>query len=171
MEITKDESGRITPLLLEYEPEARKRIMEWQHRWADMSNEEESDRKRSIYSKFETYIHRFCLVIQLTKWACDETSKERIDVDTVNKAIKLVEYFKETALQVLALTQGELTSKQREFLELLPERFTRTEGLRIAEQFKWSTSTYDRLLKTLSKNHYLDRTHGNYQKTNDKMII
>ena len=169
MEMSKDESNHAVPIILEYEPEARNRIMEWQHRWADMSNAEESDRKRSIYSKFETYIHRFCLAIQLGKWLCDEAPKDRIDIDTVDKVVKLVEYFKDTALQVLSMIQSELAPRQQELLDLLPEQFTRAEGLKIAEQLELSASTYDRFLKALSKNGYLGHKHGNYKKRDDKM--
>ena len=71
MKIEHDEHGNINPTRLEYEPGARRKIMEWQHQWADMLNMEESDKRRSIYSKFETYIHRFCLIIQLCKWVCN----------------------------------------------------------------------------------------------------
>ena len=81
-----------------------------------------------------------------------------------------MEYFKDTALQVLSLIQSELAPKQQELLDLLPEQFTRAEGLKIAEQLELSASTYDRFLKALSKNGYLDHKHGNYKKRDDKMI-
>lgn len=93
-EIEHDEHGNINPKRLEYEPGARRKVMEWQHQWADMLNMEESDKRRSIYSKFETYIHRFCLIIQLCKWVCNEGDKSCIDLDSVLKSIRLVSYLK-----------------------------------------------------------------------------
>lgn len=148
MKIEQDEHGNINPTRLEYEPGARRKVMEWQHQWADMLNMEESDKRRSIYSKFETYIHRFCLIIQLCKWVCNEGDKSSIDLDSVLKSIRLVSYFKNTALQICSMIEGVmLTPKQTELLEKLPDKFTRSEGLEVAVSMNWSTSTYDRFLK------------------------
>ena len=169
LDITTDETGRVIPKVLEYEPEAKKLLLEWQHNWTDMINEEESDKKKGIYSKFEIYIHRFCLIIQIYKWLCNEGSADKVDFDTVAKAIKLVDYYKETALQVHDMMKGIfLTIKQKELLDKLPEEFSRAEGLDIAIQLNWNPSTYDRFLKKLI-GEYLIHRHGHYQKANNKM--
>lgn len=164
MKIEHDEHGNINPTRLEYESGARQKVMEWQHQWADMLNMEESDKRRSIYSKFETYIHRFCLIIQLCKWVCNEGDKNCIDLDSVLKSIRLVSYFKNTALQICSMIEGVmLTPKQTELLEKLPDKFTRSEGLEVAVSMNWSTSTYDRFLKKATGT-YLYHEYGNYKK-------
>lgn len=117
-----------------------------------------------IYSKFETYIHRFCLIIQLCKWVCNEGDKNCIDLDSVLKSIRLVSYFKNTALQICSMIEGVmLTPKQTELLEKLPDKFTRSEGLEVAVSMNWSTSTYDRFLKKATGT-YLYHEYGNYKK-------
>ena len=170
MDITTDETGRVIPKMLEYEPEAKKLLLEWKHNWTDMINEEESDKKKGIYSKFEIYIHRFCLIIQVCKWLCNEGTADKVDFDTVTKAIKLIDYYKETALQVHDMMKGIfLTIKQKELLDKLPEEFSRAEGLEIAIQLNWNPSTYDRFLKKLIGDYLIHR-HGHYQKAKDKML-
>ena len=53
-----------------------------------------------IYCKLEIYIIRFCLVIQITRWLCGECGKDQVDTETVQRAILLTEYFKQTATRV-----------------------------------------------------------------------
>ena len=54
----------------------------------------------SIYCKLEIYIIRFCLIIQIVRWTCGECGKTYIDLLTVERAIKLTEFLKESALSV-----------------------------------------------------------------------
>lgn len=169
LKISTDETGRVIPTTIEYEPEAKKLLLEWQRNWTDMINEEESDKKKGIYSKFEIFIHRFCIIIQVCKWLCNEGSADKVDFDTVTKAIKLVDYYKGTALLVNDMMNGIfLTAKQKELLDKLPEEFSRAEGLEIAIQQEWNPSTFDRFLKKASTKYLIHR-HGHYQKALDKM--
>ena len=169
LKISTDETGRVIPTTIEYEPEAKKLLLEWQRNWTDMINEEESDKKKGIYSKFEIFIHRFCIIIQVCKWLCNEGSTDKVDFDTVTKAIKLVDYYKGTALLVNDMMNGIfLTAKQKELLQKLPEEFSRSEGLEIAIQLEWNPSTFDRFLKKASTKYLIHR-HGHYKKAIDKM--
>ena len=169
LKISTDETGRVIPTTIEYELEAKKLLLEWQRNWTDMINEEESDKKKGIYSKFEIFIHRFCLIIQVCKWLCNEGSVDKVDFDTVTKAIKLVDYYKGTALLVNDMMNGIfLTAKQKVLLQKLPEEFSRAEGLEIAIQLEWNPSTFDRFLKKASTKYLIHR-HGHYQKALNKM--
>lgn len=98
------------------------------------------------------------------QWVCNEGDKSCIDLDSVLKSIRLVSYFKNTALQICSMIEGVmLTPKQTELLEKLPDKFTRSEGLEVAVSMNWSTSTYDRFLKKATGT-YLYHEYGNYKK-------
>ena len=48
LKISTDETGRVIPTTIEYEPEAKKLLLEWQRNRTDMINEEESDKKKYL---------------------------------------------------------------------------------------------------------------------------
>ncbi len=164
MNVERDGNGMVIPTVMEYSPEARKEVMSWQHAWADMINAEDDEKIKGIYCKFEFYIHRFSMVIQVCKWLCDGESHVTIDADTVGKAAKLIDYFKETALHVLSvLDGGNLGVKQQLLLENLPKRFTRAEGKELATRLGMSSRTYDRFLKN-GVGTYFRHGYGKYTK-------
>ena len=95
-----NEFGEIEPQILLFTEDAKRRLYEWQHHFSELCDQEANDTIVSIYCKLEIYIIRFCLIIQLARWTCGECSKTYIDPLTVERAIKLTEYFKESALNV-----------------------------------------------------------------------
>ncbi len=46
-----------------------------------------------IYCKLQIYAIRFCLIIQMARWACNDAGKDVIDLISVERAITLAEYF------------------------------------------------------------------------------
>ena len=95
-----NEFGEIEPQILLFTEDAKRRLYEWQHHFSELCDQETNDIIVSIYCKLEIYIIRFCLIIQLARWTCGECGKTYIDLLTVERAIKLTEYFKESALSV-----------------------------------------------------------------------
>lgn len=101
----------------------------------------------SIYCKLEIYIIRFCLIIQLARWTCGECDKACIDLLTVERAIKLTEYFKESALSVQnILNENALNSQQQAIVNLLPPSFTTAQAIQVAEQNGMKERTFQRFL-------------------------
>ncbi len=105
------------------------------HHFSELCHQETNDTIVSIYCKLEIYIIRFCLIIQLARWTCGECGKTYIDLLTVERAIKLTEYFKESALSVQnILNENMLNSQQQAIVNLLPPSFTTAQAIQIAEQ-------------------------------------
>ena len=66
----------------------------------------------SIASKLEIYAIRFSLLLALADWACGG-EKKLIDVDTVERTLRLVEYFRSTASKVQGIiSEDALTELQ-----------------------------------------------------------
>ncbi len=85
-----------------------------------------------IYCKLEIYIIRFCLVIQIIRWLYGECGKDQVDTETVQRAILLTEYFKQTATRVQNLmNETALTVQQQSILFQLPELFTTAQGIEV----------------------------------------
>ena len=59
-----------------------------------------------VYSKLDIYVIRFSLILQLSRWACDESDKKEIDSTSVEGAISIVEYFRITAKRVQGITNS-----------------------------------------------------------------
>ncbi len=87
--------------LINYSDEAKISFEKWFNSNADLINDKNiSENIKSIYSKLDIYIYRFALILQIMKWACNEEDYKIISLDTFEKAIKLTEYFRQTALKV-----------------------------------------------------------------------
>jgi hypothetical protein len=115
------------PVILEYCPEAKKILLDWQRLNTDQVNDSEAG-IASVFSKMDLYVNRFALILELLRFACNESWKECISVDSIQGAIRLVEYFKATAVQVRnTLKQDEaiqtLTMDKQRLFESLPEKF------------------------------------------------
>ena len=162
--IEKDQNGEIIPVTMEYDEDAKERLYEWQHYWADMINAEPSDKIKGICNKFETYIHRFCLIIQVCKWVCGEGSNQVVDRDSVEKAIKLVGYYVENALLVNEIVNQPTKDADEKLYLALPGTFTRAEGLAIAQALKWKERTFDRYLKKMRGTKLIRDQFGKYKK-------
>lgn len=109
---------------------------------------ETNDALVGIYCKLEIYIIRFCLIIQLARWTCGECDKHTIDLESVNRAILLAEYFRTTAVKVqTAVSQEQLSELHRNIYLNLPQRFTTAEGIGIAESYGMKEHAFKMFLK------------------------
>ena len=95
-----DENNELQPQCLPFDEGAKQRLYGWQHENARQCDMETNDALVGIYCKLEIYIIRFCLIIQLARWTCGECDKTTIDLESVNRAILLTEYFRTTAVKV-----------------------------------------------------------------------
>ena len=142
-----NEFGEIEPQILLFTEDAKRRLYEWQHHFSELCDRETNDTIVSIYCKLEIYIIRFCLIIQLARWTCGECDKTCIDLLTVERAIRLTEYFKESALNVQnVLNENTLNSQQQTIVNLLPPSFTTAQAIQIAEQNGMKERTFQRFL-------------------------
>ena len=166
-ECSLNEFGEIEPHVLPFSDEAKRRLYEWQHHFSELCDRETNDTIVSIYCKLEIYIIRFCLIIQLARWICGECDKTHIDLLTVERAIKLTEYFKESALSVQnILNENALTSQQQTIVNLLPPSFTTAQAIELAEQNGMKERTFQRFLNDNIGTLFRKEKHGEYSKIN-----
>ena len=167
LECNYNDKGEVEPYILYFDEEARKRLYEWQHRFSELCDREGNDTIVSIYCKLEIYIIRFCLIIQLARWTCGECGKEYIDLLTVERAIRLTEYFKESALSVQhIISEVALNSQQQTIVSQLPCTFTTAQATQIAEQNGMKERTLQRFLNDNIGILFRKEKHGEYSKIN-----
>ena len=167
MPYSTDENGYIVSEILQFAPDAKSRLYEWQRENTDDCNRAENDVLKGIYNKFDFHAIRFCLILQLARWACGEADKKEIDLVSVENAVSLVNYFKMTARRVQGIiSEMTLTEQQRVVVAALPKVFTTEEGIRIAVENGMPGRTFqDFLKKSVSVGSYFQREkHGLYSK-------
>lgn len=131
--------------------QAYKELEEWQAINADKSNATDDDAIKGIYSKLEIYAIRFCLILHLLECACTSFLPNEIQPSTVAGAIKLIEYFRHTALRVHNIINDkdpldDLPIKNQELYSALPETFVTKDALRIGREHGFSERTVKRML-------------------------
>ena len=161
---TVDSNGEIIPEDVPFSPEALDRLYQWQNEQTDRCNADGSDTLTSIASKLEIYAIRFSLLLALADWACGG-EKKLIDVDTVERAIRLAEYFRSTASKVQGIiSEDALTELQLAVLSELPDSFTTAEGVAIAGKCGMPERSFKRFLKDRKGVLFTRNTYGNYTK-------
>jgi hypothetical protein len=158
--------GELEPMILDFTPEAKEKLMQWQRKNTDAANEIESEQLAGVYSKFEIYAIRLSLILQLMSWAAGENANNAINANAVDGAIRLVEYFRNTATRVHGILSQNpvegLDKRRRDFYKTIPATFTTDEGLAIAETMDFPERTFKRFL---NENTFFERLeHGRYRK-------
>lgn len=139
-------------IILEFDPEAKSVLMDWQREQTEWLNQPENEVLRSIYAKLETYAIRFSLLIELLYFACDESKLKHISEKSVRAALELIQYFANTAMKAHSiLSNSDPISKlpmikQRVF-NALPEEFKTSEGYKIAFANDMANRSFDDFLK------------------------
>lgn len=166
-----DKNNMPVPKVIPYSPEAWEKLFEWHKYNTDLSNSEDEESVKGIYSKLEIYISRFSLIIQMLRWRCGETGKEQIDCTSIDAAILITEYFRKTALKVqMTLNSTEifkdLPTNCRQLYNALPNNFSTAEGVIISQKFGMSRDSFNRFLKT-----YKDKLFDNFQRGIYKKLV
>ena len=164
-----DQNNDPVPLELPFESLAKNRLYDWQRHNTDLCNSEPNERLVGMYSKLEIYAIRFCLIIQISRWVCKEADKDCIDLQSVESAIELTEYFRSTAKNVQLILNTttvleNMTSDKVKLYEALPSDFATAEGAKIAGALSFTKDGFNRFLNE-AKNGLLDNyRHGRYKK-------
>ena len=162
-----DVDGNIIADILPFAPDAKTRLYEWQRQNTEECNREECDALKGVYNKFDFHAIRFCLILQMARWACGEVDRKEIDLVSVENAISLVDYFKSTARKVHGIiSEMSLTEQQRAIIAALPDSFTTEEGIAVAKENGMPGRTFQDFLKrSVSLGTYFQREkHGHYSK-------
>ena len=115
------------------------------HNWWNEANKRtiNNEFERSINQKLDYYLLRFAIVLEVLNQVATGDFKKTIGTDTVEKAIKLVEFFRTEALSTLNETYDPLakigTEAKALYLELNGRSYSYAE---LYEHFKpvWSSS-------------------------------
>jgi len=160
-----DQTHNPRPTVLSFTREAKQLLWDWQKDNADQCNNSRSDAISGIYSKLEMYAVRLSLIIEMLSWACDESDMNGITADSVNSALRLVEYFKRSAIKAYSNISSlnpldKLAANKQKLYLALPNTFTTMEGLKIASEQGVPVRTFKRFLNEqelfnrLSKGQY-----------------
>lgn len=165
--IIEDETFNPQPEILRFTTEAKKLLFEWQRKITDLSNKPENEAISGIYAKIEMYAVRLALILEMMLFACGEGNKQAVGIEAVQGAIKLVEYFKNSAFKVHSIVSNaspldKLPTDKQNLYNALPDYFTTNEGVQVAESMGIAERTFKRFLanKDLFNNH----KRGEYEK-------
>lgn len=153
------------PHTLDMTDEARDRFFDWHNSTVDSVNAgQRGDDTR--FAKLPVNAARIALVLQLLKWACGEGTREAIELDSVEGAITLLEYWEHGAEPLMrGVYLQSLTDQQQSWLESLYSVFTTTEATAAGESVGLRERTVYRLLKNFASKGIIKRmNHGKYEK-------
>jgi hypothetical protein len=164
---TDDETGNPKPIVLRFTHEAKQHLFEWQRELTDLSNKPENEAISGIYAKIEMYAIRFALCLEMLQYACNESDKKAIGINSVKGALKLVDYFAKTALKVSAIVTNSspldrLPTDKQILYNALPETFTTSEGVKIAESLNVAERTFKYFIS--NKDLFTNTARGEYEK-------
>ena len=160
-----DTNGNVIPENVLFAPEAFDRLVKWQNEYTDKCNAEESDTQTAIASKLEIYAVRFCLLLAVADWATGAKKKKAIDTATVERSIRLTEYFRVTAAKVQGIIgEDGLTEVQLAVMSELPDTFTTAEGVAIASKNGMPERTFKKFLRDKRGVFFSRDSYGSYSK-------
>lgn len=165
--VANDNNLNPSPQILKFTPEAKRLLFEWQKMNADECNNAESEAISGIYSKLEIYAIRLALILEMLKFACDESDKDKVGIESVRGALALVKYFKNSAIKVHSIISNTCPldkhpADKQALYKALPVTFTTEIGLQIAEGLSIPERTFKRFL---NENDLFERiSRGEYEK-------
>lgn len=102
-----------------FSDEAKKLVYFWQHQNAKLMDKCGNSVLNGAYGKFDSYILRFSLILQVLSDFCEENSTSKlIREETVINAIHLIEYFRRNFFKV----KREIVDNTPEYLRKLSEK-------------------------------------------------
>ncbi|SIT94649.1 YfjI family protein [Pontibacter indicus] len=162
-----DETDSLSPTVLSFTDEGYARLKEWQRENTDKCNSADNDMVKGLYSKLEVYVIRLSLILQMMQWAAGESDKRTVELNTVARAIDLIEYFRNTGMKVKrylldSSPLDKLTSEKKLLYQSLPINFSTGQGLLLAKSQGVAEVTFKRFL---NDNSLFERvSYGNYSK-------
>lgn len=167
LSVSQDDTLNPVPEVLKFTTEAKQVLFKWQKENTDQCNQAENESVSGILSKMDMYVLRLALILEMMRYACNESDKHSISVEAVKGAIKLVEYFKNSAIKVNSILSNsspldrQPTDKQQLY-NALPDTFTTGIGVSIATNFGIPERTFKRFLS--DKELFNNPARGEYEK-------
>jgi hypothetical protein len=100
-------------------------------------------------------------------YACQQSSGQSISIEAVEGALKLVEYFKNSAFKVHSIVSNtnpldNYPADKQAVYNALPEIFKTQTGVETAERFGMTERTFKRFLN--DRELFIQRARGEYEK-------
>jgi hypothetical protein len=102
------------PKKMQYSDAASLLIYDWDKKNVEFKNTEPNDSIVSMCGKLDIYIHRLALTLHVFNGMANESCDEIIRAETVEKAIKLIEYFRQHNIKVYKEINSQLNFKNIE---------------------------------------------------------
>jgi hypothetical protein len=165
--VTNDDTLNPSPEVLKFTPEAKKVLFEWQKANTHQCNEAESEAISGIFSKMDMYVLRLALILEMMRYACGESDKKAVSIEAVLGAVKLVEYFKRSAVKVNSILSNaspldKYPADKQALYNALPDNFTTETGLQIAKGLAVAERTFKYFLN--ERELFTNVKRGEYQK-------
>jgi hypothetical protein len=167
LSVTNDDTLNPSPEVLKFTPEAKRVLFEWQKVNTDQCNEAENEAVSGIFSKMDMYVLRLALILEMMRYACGDGDKQAVSIEAVQGAIKLVEYFKSSAVKVNSILSNaspldKYPADKKALYNALPDTFTTEIGLQIAVGLAVAERTFKYFLN--DKELFTRTSRGEYQK-------
>ena len=161
------QEGRINSIELFFSSAAKHRLISWKNEVnSRIYSDSESETEKALCGKLETYLIRFCLIIQVMRGICGEAGMDEIDEESAQRAIWLTEYFRAMESRIAPeMETGVLDLRHTELLSLLPQSFTTFEAVVIGKKLGLSESTVKRFLREGAREFIRKEAHGHYCKS------
>lgn len=161
-----DQEGKAASIELMFSRDAKMRVIQWKDEVNNKAySETESDAVRALCGKLETYLIRFCLIIQVMHGICGESGMDEIELKTAELAIRLTEYFRNIESRITPeIDTGVLDNRFTELLGTLRDSFTTSEAVRESLKLGISESSVKRFLRDGGRGFIRKESHGRYRK-------
>lgn len=164
----------VNPHFISLDTKAQAAYTKFFNRNAELIRKSDDETERSIRGKFESYLLRIALILEMIEWVdgfksaptLDDVYMLKISETSVKNAERLVNYFEHTALKVVnrvANPAEALPADQHNWYKNLPNDriFTRAEALRLAKRAGVKPRTMARLLS--NEKLFLRKGQGLYE--------
>lgn len=162
-----EQKGKTESFELSFSKEAKHLLIGWKNDVnSRVYSDAETETEKALCGKLETYLIRFCLVIQVMRGICGEAELKEIDEESALRAIHLTEYFRAMESRIAPeMEVGVLDLRHTELLSLLPQSFTTSEAVAIGKWLELSESTVKRFLREGAREFISKEAHGRYCKS------
>ena len=167
--ILDDKSTTVNPRILTMSDDAEEYFYEWYNGIIDAVNAIEDDADvESRKMKLNGHVARLALLFQVMKWAPDSGDMQYIERDSVESAIRMIDYFEETYRRIQeTIVINSIGETKEAWLSLLEERFTSGDAVIAGRKVDMSRRTVYYALDQLCrlKHPLIEKVqHGVYRK-------
>ena len=131
-----EETGVVVPRVINFTPDAQQHFFEWRNQTVEYINNIKDDALidgRIMKTHLNTA--RLALVIQMMRWACEETGNDHVDIESVKAAIQLSDYFEECYARLQKyMTIDSIKPEKKILLDGLEQKFTTADALKVGEE-------------------------------------